>query len=167
MYMMKASHDHLGHRGTFATKELIGRCFWWPEFERDVNWYVKTCHQCQVRQKTLLKNPPTVTHTPGLFQVLHADTMHMTPASNGCKYIVHGRCALSSWMEGRPLRKETARTVGLWMFEDIVCRWGSLIEIVTDNGSVFKKAVAWLESKYGIKGVTISPYNSQASGKIE
>ena len=36
-----------------------------------------------------------------------------------------------------------------------------------DNGVPFKKAVAWLEEKYGIKGVTISLYNSQANGAVE
>ncbi|KXN86099.1 hypothetical protein AN958_10501 [Leucoagaricus sp. SymC.cos] len=59
------------------------------------------------------------------------------------------------------------QTIGEWLFEDIVCRWGSLIKIVTDNGGPFKKAVAWLEEKYGIKGVAISPYNSQANGAVE
>ena len=167
MYMMRAAHDHLGHRGAYATTQLVSQRFWWPELERDVHEYVKTCHECQVRQMALIRNPPSVTPTPGLFQVLHADTMHMTPASNGCKYIVHGRCALSSWMEGRPLRKESARSVGQWLFEDIICRWGTLLMVVTDNGSVFVKAVDWLASKYGIKGIRITPYNSQANGKIE
>ena len=167
MYIMRTLHDHLGHRGSFATKELISERFWWPELERDVHWYVKTCHVCQQRQRTLLRMPPTLTHTPGLFQVVHVDVMHMTPASNGCKYIVHGRCALSSWMEGRPLRNENARSIGQWLFEDIICRWGCIVQIVTDNGGPFKKAVAWLEEKYGIKGIQISAYNSRANGKIE
>ncbi|KXN90897.1 hypothetical protein AN958_03428 [Leucoagaricus sp. SymC.cos] len=79
-------------------------------------------------------------------------------------YVMHGRCGLSSCMEACVLRKENARTIGEWLFEDIMCRWGSLIKIVTDNGGPFKKAVAWLEEKYGIKGVAISPYNSQANG---
>ena len=167
MYIMRSLHDHLGHKGSFATKELISERFWWPEMEHDIHWYVKTCHICQQRQKTLLRIPPTLTHTPGLFQVVHVDVMHMTPSSNGCKYIVHGRCALSKWMEGRPLRNENARSIGQWLFEDIICRWGCIIQIITDNGGPFKKAVAWLEEKYGIKGIQISAYNFRANGRIE
>jgi Integrase zinc binding domain len=167
MQMLRAAHDALGHRGAYATKQLLVQRFWWPEMERDVNWYVRTCHLCQERQKTLLRIPPTITHTPSLFQVLHADTLHMTPKSNGCGYIVHGRCALSSWMEGRPLRQETGKSIGQWLFEEIICRWGCLMEIVTDNGKPFIAATAWLEQKYGIKGIKISPYNSRANGKIE
>jgi hypothetical protein len=167
MYMMKAAHDNLGHRGFYATKSLIGERFWWPEMEQDISWYCKTCHNCQERQKLLIKIPPIVTHTPSIFQTLHADTMHMTPKSNGCGYILHGCCAMTSWMEGRPTRDEKARTIANWLFEDIICRWGCLVEIITDNGSAYRAATAWLEQKYGIKGIKISPYNSRANGKIE
>lgn len=167
MEIMKECHDNLGHRGAYATTKLIAQRFWWPEMEGDISWYVRTCHLCQVRQKMAMELPPVVTHTPSIFQVLHADTVHMSPPSNGCKYIVHGRCALSSWMEARALRTEDAKSIGQWLFEDIVCRWGSLVKIVTDNGSPFRKAVRWLEEKYGIRGVAISPYNSQANGVVE
>ena len=114
MYMMKAAHDNLGHRGFYATKTMVAERFWWPELERDVSWYCKTCHICQTRQRLL------VTHTPSIFQVLHADTMHMSPKSNGCSYIVHGRCGMTSWMEGRPVHHENGRTIEMWMFEDII-----------------------------------------------
>jgi hypothetical protein len=74
---------------------------------------------------------------------------------------------MTSWMEGRPVRDEKGRTVGNWLFEDIVCRWGCLVEIITDNSSTYRAAVAWLEQKYGIVGIKISAYNSRANGKIE
>ncbi|EKM73212.1 hypothetical protein AGABI1DRAFT_18416, partial [Agaricus bisporus var. burnettii JB137-S8] len=70
-------------------------------------------------------------------------------------------------MEAKALRKEDARSIGQWLFEDIMCRWGTIVKIVTDNGSPFRKAVKWLEEKYNIKGVAISPYNSQANGTVE
>ena len=135
--------------------------------ERDVSWYCKTCDICQKRQKLLVKIPPIVTHTPSIFQVLHADTMHMSPKSNGCGYIVHGRCGMTSWMEGRPVKEENGKTIANWLFEDIICRWGCITEIVTDNGGPYKSAIGWLEQKYGIKGIKMSPYNSQANGTVE
>ncbi len=151
MYMMKAAHDSLGHRGIYSTKNMLSERFWWPELERDVVWYIKSCHYCQERQKTLVQIPPVETHTPSVFQVVHADTIHMTPKSNGCKYIVHARCHLTSWPEARALQKENAESIGRWLFEDIICRWGCLVEIVTDNGPPFIKAVKWLTDKYGIR----------------
>lgn len=108
-----------------------------------------------------------MTHTPSIFQPLHTDTVHMTLKSNGCKYIVHGRCTLSSWVEGKPLKNETARTVDLWLFEKVICRWGCLEVIITDDGSVFLAAVKWLKEKYGMKGIRISPYNSKQMADLK
>jgi transposase InsO family protein len=48
-------------------------------------------------------------------------------------------------------------------FEELLCRWGPITEIVTDNGP----AVDELARKYGIHPIHISPYNSQANGIVE
>jgi len=96
MRLLRSCHDEIGHRGGYATNKLLQQRFWWPEIEEDAVWYVRTCHICQVRQKRALELPPVVTHTPSIFQVLHADTVHINLPSNGCKYIVHGRCGLLS-----------------------------------------------------------------------
>ena len=167
MYMMTAVHDYTGHRGFFSTKSLLTQRFWWPEMERDIKWFVKTCGVCQERQLQLIRIPPRATHTPSIFEIIHVDIMHMTPASNGCKYIVHGRDNLTFWPEARALRDEKARSIAHWLYEDVLCRWGSLHTIVSDNGESFKAAVKWAKAKWGIAHITISPYNSRANGKIE
>ena len=89
------------------------------------------------------------------------------PVSGQYRYIVQGRCSLSHYPEFRCLRKETARTLGEWIFEDILCRWGSLVEIVTDNGSAFVAAINYLSKKYHINHIRISGYNSRANGIAE
>ncbi len=85
----------------------------------------------------------------------------------GVNTLYTARCHLTSWPEARALQKENAESIGRWLFEDIICRWGCLVEIVTDNGPPFIKAVKWLADKYGIRGIRISPYNSRANGSIE
>jgi hypothetical protein len=167
MYMMRAAHDSLGHRGGYATSALIGLRFWWPEFEKDVRWYVKTCEVCQKRELAYIRIPPVVTATPSIFQRIHADVMHMSEMSNKCGYIVNARCALSRYIEARGLSSATAEAVGKFLLEEIICRWGCPKWIVTDNGSIFVSAVKWLNAKYGIVGIRISSYNSQANGTIE
>ena len=83
MRLLKSCHDDMGHRGAYATGKLLQQRFWWPGIEEDVIWYVRTCHLCQIRQKCALEIPPVVTHMPSIFQVLHVDTVHMNPPSNG------------------------------------------------------------------------------------
>ena len=62
---------------------------------------------------------------------------------------------------------EMARTLGTFIFEEILCRWGGLEEIVTDNGTPFVAALDWLTEKYHICHIRISAYNSQANGVVE
>ena len=65
------------------------------------------------------------------------------------------------------LRKETAQALGNWIFQDIICRWGMLVEIVSDNGKPFVAALGYIEKKYHIKHIRISGYNSRANGIVE
>jgi hypothetical protein len=65
------------------------------------------------------------------------------------------------------LRKETAKTLANFILRDIIYRWGTLLEIVTDNGTAFVKAMDYLAKKYNIKHIRISGYNSRANGIVE
>jgi hypothetical protein len=164
--IMSRSHDELGHKGFYATRKIISERFWWPHMHADIVWFVRTCHLCQSRQLRQILIPPVVATPAPLFAKVYIDTMHM-PASNSFKYIVHGRCSLSHWPEFRMLRSETAKTLGDWIFEDLLCRWGSLAEIVTDNGKPFLKALDYLAKRYHVRHIRISGYNSRANGLVE
>jgi hypothetical protein len=63
------------------------------------------------------------------------------PSSNGYDHIMQAHCSLSSWTEWRMLKSKTAHTLGTFLFEEILCRWGVIEEIVTDNGPPFVAAV--------------------------
>jgi hypothetical protein len=159
-------HDELGHKGFYGTRAMILDRFWWPGLHADVLWFVQTCHLCQERQLRQIHIPPVVAMPAPLFSKAYMDTMQL-PASGGFKYIVQGRCSLCTYPEFRKLRSETGKTIGEWIFEDIICRWGSLAEIVTDNGKPFLKALEYLAKKYHIRHIRISGYNSRANGVVE
>jgi hypothetical protein len=89
------------------------------------------------------------------------------PPSGVYKYIVQAGCSLSYYPKFRILRAETARTLGDWIYEDILCWWGSLCEIVTDNGPAFLKAIEYLSKRYHLNHIQISGYNSHANGTVE
>ena len=42
------------------------------------------------------------------------------------------------------LRAENSKTVGVFIFEDILCRWGAIEEIVMDNGPAFLSSLEYL-----------------------
>lgn len=164
--LLRQAHDELGHKGIYTTRTRLLERFWWPQLGRDVQWYVKTCHDCQIRSTQKLHIPPTPTIPPSLFRRVHIDTM-VQPLANRFRYIVHARCALTAYPEWRALRRETAEHIGMFIFQDILCRWGAVEEIITDNGTPFVKAVDYLAKTYGIHHIRISPYNSQANGLVE
>ena len=156
--IIKEAHDGLGHKGSFVVRNRLLERFWWPLLDQDVKWYCQSCHECQTRQIKKILIPPIVAMPASLFQRVHMDVMHM-PKAGGFRGIVHARCSLSGYPEARPLRKETATAIAAFIFEEILCRWGALEEIVTDNGSAFIKAVDILGKQYGIHTIQISAYN--------
>jgi hypothetical protein len=96
----------------------------------------------------------------------YINTLHMPP-SGVYKYIVQAHCSLSYYPEFRMLRAKTARMLGDWIYEDILCWWGSLCEIVTDNGLAFLKVLEYLSKRYHLNHIRISRYNSCANGTVE
>ncbi|KAJ3015544.1 hypothetical protein NUW54_g1013 [Trametes sanguinea] len=89
------------------------------------------------------------------------------PTAAGFRYLLHARCALLSYAEAHPVHRETSKVIAQWIFQELLCQWGTLVEIVTDNGTPFDKALKHLDAKYGIWHVRISGYNPQANGVIE
>lgn len=166
LFLLASAHNDVGHHGVYATNALLTQRYWWPMITQDVGWFILTCHICQVRKTSQVRIPPTVAMPAPLFSKVYMDTMHM-PQSSGYKYIVQGRCSLVYWPEWAMLRKETGKSLGEWILRDIIYRWGLLLEIVTDNGPAFLKALAYLEKYYHVKHIRISGYNSRANGLVE
>jgi hypothetical protein len=89
------------------------------------------------------------------------------PKARGYRYIIHGVCSVSGWPEAKALTKENEKTIAEFIFNNILCRYGAIRQIVTDNGKPFIKAMDYLAKKYHIHHIRISPYNSQAQGIVE
>ena len=82
------------------------------------------------------------------------------PLSQGHKYIIQARDSLTRWPEWKALTHETGRTIGQFIFNEILCRWGRLEKIITDNGTLFVAALDWIAECYHIHHIRISAYNS-------
>ena len=164
--LIEEAHDKLGHQGFYSTRRTLLDRFWWPSLQLDVQWYVDSCHQCQLRQTTKVRIPPVIATPAPLFRKVYINTMFM-PSAHGFRYLVQARCSLTAWPEWRALRTETGRTIGAFIFEEILCRWGAVQEIVTDNGTAYISALEWLADKFDITNIRISPYNSRANGIVE
>ena len=166
LFLLISAHNDVGHHGFYATNALLSERYWWPAMAQDISWFVRTCHLCQLRKTQHVLIPPTVAMPAPLFSKVYMDTMHLTPSA-GYKYIVQGRCSLTHWPEWEMLRNESAKSLARFILNNLIYRWGTLLEIVTDNGGPFVKAMDYLAKKFHIKHVRISGYNSRANGLVE
>jgi hypothetical protein len=167
LQLIEYAHDYIGHKGIFATTRNLLLRFWWPHLNEDVRWFVKTCHECQVRQTKYFYIPTILPTVPSLFRKAHGDTFIMPKGCGSYKYGFHIRCAMTSWPEARAATSETGRTLAYFVFEEILCRWGGLGEIVTDNGAPWVAAIKFLAKLFKIYHIKISGYNSRANGLVE
>ncbi len=83
------------------------------------------------------------------------------------KNFLHTRCATTSYSEGHTCKRQTAKVVGDWIFQDLLCQWGAISEIISDNGTPFVKALNYLAKRYHINHICMSGYNLQANGIVE
>ena len=164
--LLKESHDQLGHKGFYATQHTLGDRFQWLTINTDVQWIISTCYQYQIlffKQVVFLL---TVQIPAPLFCKAYINTLHMPP-SYGYKYIVQARDSLTGWPEWCVLTCKTNRTLGQFLFEEILCYQEELEEIVTDNGSAFMATLDQIAIRYHIHHIRILAYNLQANGVVE
>jgi Integrase zinc binding domain len=166
LVLIRQAHDKLGHKGVFTVRVRLGERFWWPHMEDDIKWYVQTCHECQIRLVKRIILPPTVAKPAGLFRKVYINIMLM-PKAQGNRYIIHGRCSLTSYPEWMMAKNENYKSIAKFIFEHILCRWGAVEILVTDNAPQYIQAAKYLAKKYHIYHIKISPYNSRAQGPIE
>jgi hypothetical protein len=107
------------------------------------------------------------TWVPTILRKFNLDLVEMGISSNGYEYIVDIRDDLTGWIEARMLVRKSSDKIAEFLWQDVICRFGCIPQITTDNGTEFQKAVDTLTQKYGITIIRASPYNPPANGMIE
>ena len=110
--------------------------------------------------------PPTVSYPVAPMVRIHVDSMDMPSGSGSYKHFLHARCALTAWPEGRATTSQTGKTIGDWLYQEILCRWGAVSEIISDNGAPWLAALEYIAKQYHVHHIRISGYNSRANGIV-
>ena len=165
-HILKSAHEGLGHRGEYALMQTLKERFYWPNMWKDAQSHVKSCYECQIRSTKKAETPLTISIPITLFTKIHVDLMYMDKAM-GYQFVVAARDDLSRASEGRALRNTKAKTLSQFFWEDIICRYGAIGQVVTDNGPEVSEEFSELTRRYGIPHIKISPYNSKANGVVE
>jgi hypothetical protein len=139
---LKNAHGHIlsGHDGILKTKYRIMQSYFWPGMDANIASHIKTCHKCQVRKKQPQPQPTVLTPFPQPTepnQRIHADLFGPLKTETSKTFILCITDAFTKYVELVPIETKDAHTVATAIFNKWICRYGSPIEIITDQGKEF------------------------------
>ena len=92
----------------------------------------------------------------------------VTPkGSNGHEFILVAIDYLTKWVEAQSYAMLKASHVAKFIRNNIICHYGVPNEVISDNGSHFKKEVIDLLEKYNVAFHNSSTYRPQTNGAVE
>jgi hypothetical protein len=170
-------HEEHGHRGVKATYVKTADRFYWDGMLSSVKHWVKTCGDCQARDHRNFEDVRRHLDVPTIFGKISLDCVYMPESYNFIgplnfgerreSYIVLARDDLSGWVEGMAVPDLKAETIAKFFFENIVCRFGLIGHVSTDNGPEFMGAFHECLVRYGIAHIRTSSYHPEGNGMIE
>lgn len=165
--VIRELHDESGHRGRVGTQKKISQRFWWQGLSKQVEDYVRSCEQCQLRATARYPDELHPTFGTSLFEKVCVDIVHMPKGTDQKRYLVLARDDFSGWVEGRALSKGTSERVADFLFQEVISRFGCPKKIVVDGGPENKDFTKRLLERYGIDRKVVSAYHPQANGLVE
>ena len=172
MDLIATAHEVTGgHCGVTKTrKSLTSRCYW-EQMTVDVKEFIKNCDRCQrSRPNKLMKGSDDLHPIPVPSKVwcqVGIDIMTMKTV-DGYKYIITAMDYFSKNMEMRALKAKTAKNVAIFLYEEVICRWGSPDVIITDQGREFCNTInEELMKRACCKHRITSAYHPQSNGLVE
>jgi hypothetical protein len=148
------------------------QCFYWPGMDADVAAHLKSCHRCQMRRRNdrpppMLLSPLPLPTKPG--QRVHADLFEPLKTSDkGKKFILCITDAFTKYVKLVALPNKEAVTVAEAIFDKWICRFGTPLNLVTDQGTEFcAKLSQELFTRLGTSHLTTSSHHPQCNSQAE
>ena len=165
--LIAEAHNDVGHRGHDATYKTLSERFHWLNMFDQIAYFVRSCNICQLRSKSR----PIVAFSPtwnsGILRRFDLDTVHMPDGFGGMKFLLQATDPSISWVEARAVRHANSESWAKFLYEEVYCRFGSILLCLIDGGSEFKGAVEILFKQYGIVAIVSSPYHLEGNGHAE
>ncbi|MCO5601024.1 hypothetical protein L7F22_055141 [Adiantum nelumboides] len=164
----EACGGHFSHELTLKKILLAG--YVWPSMHADVQHWCRSYNNCQVNgNKRLLYGPRQEVIANGPFEKWGIDAMGPLPrTTNGKLYILVAIDYMTRWVEAQRIARVNEKTVSKFVYTHICCRFGTPLEIVSDNGPRFRKGfLTEVCEELKISHRHSTPYYPQSNGLVE
>jgi len=168
--ILKLLHDDEGHFAEYKTAAAIRQRFYWPNWKKDLKWYLKQCYDCQSKKdnREPFKEELVPLESKEVLERVHVDVCGPLCESSGNKYIVVLQDAFSKWLEAKAIPDARAATIMDWLRQEVFSRFGVPKMITTDSGTQFdcKEFKKFCQDR-GIEHHITSLYHHQGNGLVE
>lgn len=160
----------MAHPSGASTSQQIRQKFIWPNADRDIRRWARTCLPCQ-RSKIQRHNhliPKRIPTPDSRFHQIHLDIIGPLPEVRGYRYCLTIIDRFSRWPKAIPLPNIHAQTVAAAFVEGWIARFGTPAVITTDQGRQFESSLfKALSNLLGATKTRTSPYHPESNGIIE
>ena len=171
--VLMSTHGDLsaGHYGVRKTYSVTKLHFFWKGMLRDVQNWVKSCHQCNSAKKPTKPYKSKLQPIPP-FRVGYAWGMDIVgplkESYTGAKYLLVFMEYATKWAEVFPLVETKAHILARFFTDEIVFRYGAPQYLLSDMGSnVVAQVVNEAAQMVGTNRLVTTPYRPSTDGLVE
>lgn len=161
---------NLSHPGIKTSRKLVSERYFWPNMNKDVGNWAKTCIRCQKAkvQKHTFSDLGTFDFSKR-FEHIHADIIGPLPITpEGFRYCLTVVDRFTRWPEAFPIKEITAEIVAKTIYDGWISRYGCPVKLTSDQGRQFESCLfKEIMSLMGIEKTRTTPYHPQCNGAVE
>jgi transposase InsO family protein len=171
--VMKAFHrgPTTAHPSAEKMMALLKPLLWWKGCTKDVEQFVKQCHQCQLKRRGGNDHPQRCSRNPPShpWQRISMDVLSMKHVSGNAEPLVLIILdEFTRFPEAYPIRHEDAPTIADKFVTEFITRYGIPEEVLTDRGGSFVgKLFSRICAQLRIKKLNTTAYRPQGNGANE
>ena len=160
-----------GHFGVNKTLQRLKQRFYWPSCRFDVKQWCASCDKCSSKKgpRRKPKGPLKLYNVGAPMERIAVDVMGPLPLTrHDNKYLIVAMDYFTKWPEAYAVPNQEAKTVATVLVREFVCRFGTPLELHSDQGRNFEsELIKEMCDILGINKTRTTPYHPQSDGMVE